>query len=61
MNNKLTKKDFQFLNNRFENDIYQQTDNRVLESYIEDIDDENNFESFCEEFFELLDEENYWD
>ena len=37
------------------------TDNRVWESYIEDIDGGSNFADFCEEFFELLEEEEYWE
>ena len=66
MTNKLlTKNDFHFLNNKYEDDIYQMvyqsTDNRVLKSYTRDIYDGDNFADFCEEFFELLEEEEYWD
>lgn len=37
------------------------TDNRMWESYVEDIDGGSNFADFCEEFFELLEEEEYWE
>ena len=37
------------------------TDNRVWKSNVNDIKGGDNFADFCEEFFELLDEEGYWD
>lgn len=42
-------------------DFYSPSDNRVLESYIEDIDGGDNFVDYCAEFFELLEEEGYYD
>lgn len=37
------------------------SDDRHLESYIDDIEDGDNFADFCVEFFELLEEEGYFD
>lgn len=42
-------------------DFYPPSDNRVWVSNIEDMDNENNFANHCIEFFELLDEEEYYD
>lgn len=42
-------------------DLYPPSDNRILKSYIEDIDGGDNFADFCEEFFEMLEEEGYYD
>ena len=56
-NDFLTKDDDEVL----EYYIYPIADDRVLESYLYDIDGGDNFADFCEEFFELLDEEEYWD
>ena len=61
MANKLTRSDFRFLNERFESDFYPPTDNRTWKSNMDDIYGGDNFEDFCEEYFELLDKENYWD
>lgn len=36
-------------------------DNRIWKSNVEDINGGDNFADFCEEFFELLDEEDYWE
>lgn len=36
-------------------------DSRTWESNIEDIEGGDNFADFCEEFFELLDEEEYFE
>lgn len=44
-----------------EQDFYFQNDNRVLESYVEDIEGGDNFADYCEDFFELLEEEGYYD
>lgn len=44
-----------------EQDFYAYSDNRVLESYVEDIDGGDNFADYCEDFFELLEEEDYYD
>lgn len=44
-----------------EQDFYAYSDNRVLESYVEDIDGGDNFADYCKDFFELLEEESYYD
>ena len=44
-----------------EQDFYFQTDDRYLESYVEDIDGGDNFADYCEYIFELLEEEGYYD
>lgn len=40
--------------------FYPPTDNRILESYIEDIDGGDNFADYCEYIFEILEEEDYY-
>ena len=42
-------------------DLSVNADDRVWKSYVEDIDGGDNFANFCEEFFEILDEEGYWE
>lgn len=37
------------------------SDNRTWNSYVYDIYGGDNFADFCEEFFELLDAEEYWE
>ena len=44
-----------------EQDFYRPSDDRVWESYVEDIDGGDNFADYCEYFFELLDEEEYFE
>ncbi len=44
-----------------EESFYPPSDNRVLESCVEDIDGGDNFADYCEYIFELLDEEGYYD
>ena len=44
-----------------EADFYPSLDNIYLKSNIEDIDGGDNFADFCRDFFELLDEEGYYD
>ena len=44
-----------------EADFYPPSDDRCLESYIEDINGGDNFADYCEDIFELLDEEEYYD
>ena len=41
--------------------IYPIYDDRVWKSGVRDIHGGDNFADFCEEFFELLDEEDYWE
>ena len=42
-------------------DFYPPSDDRYFESYIEDIDGGDNFADYCTDFFEMLEEENYYD
>lgn len=44
-----------------EQDFYTTSDNRYLESYIEDIDGGDNFADYCKYIFELLEEEDYYE
>ena len=44
-----------------EKDFYPPADNRVLKSYVEDIEDGDNFADYCEYIFDLLEEEGYYD
>lgn len=44
-----------------ESDFYPPPDDRVWKSNIEDIEGGDNFADFCEEFFKILDEEEYWE
>lgn len=42
-------------------DFYTTSDDRVLESYVEDIEGGDNFADYCEYIFELYEEEGYYD
>lgn len=42
-------------------DFYPPSDNRVWTSGVEDIYGGDNFIDYCEEFFEMLDEREYYD
>lgn len=42
-------------------DLFVNVDNRVWKSHVGDIYGGDNFADFCEEFFEMLDEEEYWE
>lgn len=53
----LIKKDYELT----EQDFYPPSDDRVLTSNVEDIEDGDNFADYCKEFFELLDDEEYFD
>lgn len=44
-----------------EEDFYPPTDDRVLESYIEDVEDGDNFVDYCKYIFHLYEEEGYYD
>lgn len=44
-----------------EADFYQPSDNRVLKSYVGNIHGGDNFADYCKDFFELLEEEGYYD
>jgi hypothetical protein len=42
-------------------DFYPPSDHRTWKSNVKDILGGDNFADYCEEFFELLDEEGYYD
>lgn len=44
-----------------EESFYPPSDDRYLESYVEDIDGGDNFADYCEYIFELLEEEGYYE
>ena len=44
-----------------EESFYPPYDDRFLESYIDDIEGGDNFADYCECFFEMLEEEGYYD
>lgn len=44
-----------------EEDFCPPSDDRIWTSNVEDINDGDNFADYCEEFFEMLDEEEYYD
>ena len=44
-----------------EESFYPPSDDRVWESYVEDIDGGDNFVDYCEYIFELLEEEGYYE
>lgn len=44
-----------------EESFYPPSDDRVWESYVEDIEDGDNFADYCECIFELLEEEGYYE
>lgn len=56
MNNKLL-----FNDELNEQNFYQPSDDRVWTSNVEDIEDGDNFADFCQELFELLEDEEYYD
>ncbi len=51
------------INNDFcltDSDFYPPSDNRVWTTNIMDIDGGDNFADYCEDFFEMLDQEEYF-
>ena len=44
-----------------ERDFYPIPDERFWESYVEDIEDGDNFADYCKYFFSICDEEEYFD
>ena len=44
-----------------EESFYPPSDDRYLESYVEDIDGGDNFADYCEYIFKLLEEEGYYE
>lgn len=60
----LTDEDYVWMNDDSclkESDFYPPSDDRVWKSNVEDIDGGDNFADYCEYFFKILDEEEYWD
>lgn len=51
----------QSCNHITERNFYPPYDNRFFESYVEDIDGGDNFADYCECFFEMLEEEGYYE
>ena len=61
---KINKQKYYLINNIYyltEDDFNQSFDDRVLESYIEDIDGGDNFADYCSYIFKLYEEEGYYD
>lgn len=57
------KKISYLINNDFslsETDFYPPSDNRIWTTNIMDIDGGDNFADYCKDFFEMLDEEEYF-
>lgn len=44
-----------------ESDFYPPSDDRFLETYIEDIDGGDNFAEYCEYIFEIYEDEGYYE
>ena len=44
-----------------EQEFYTPSDERTWKSFVRDIDGGDNFADYCEDFFELLDEEEYFE
>lgn len=58
MQSKLRKQYYFYLS---ETDFYPPSDNRYLESYVEDINGGDNFVDYCEYIFKILEEDGYYD
>lgn len=64
LNEELDKKIAYLMDNDFcltESDFYPPSDNRVWTTNVVDIDSGDNFADYCEEFFEMLDQEEYFE
>ncbi len=60
----VTDEDYALTNDDFcltEVDFYPPSDNRVWTSIIEDVNGGDNFVEYCVDFFDMLDEEEYYD
>ena len=44
-----------------ERDFYPPSDNRVWKSYVEDIEGGDNFADYCRGFFNMCEEEDYYE
>ena len=44
-----------------EEDFYPPSDDRILKSYIRDVDSENNFLDYTKYIFDLYEKENYYE
>ena len=63
-NTELDKKIAYLMNNDFcltESDFYPPSDNRVWTTNVVDIDGGDNFADYCKEFFEMLNQEEYFE
>ena len=63
-NDILNQQDFDFADNRptlEEINFYSPSDDRVWESYIEDINGGDTFADYCHDIFKLYDEEEYYE
>jgi hypothetical protein len=60
-NNFLTNGNFNITSDILNFYTFPISDNRVWKSCVYDIYGGDNFADFCEEFFELLDAEEYWE
>ena len=59
--NFLTNNDYCFVGDIPQYYIFPISDDRAWKSCVYDIHGGDNFADFCEEFFELLDAEEYWE
>lgn len=53
--------DRQYYKSMTEDNYYSPIDDRVLESYVEDINGGDNFADYCGYIFNVLEEEGYYD
>lgn len=53
--------EYDYTHTDIEQDFYSLSDDRVWTSNVEDIDGGDNFANYCKEFFEMLNEEEYYD
>lgn len=63
-NTELDKKIAYLMDNDFcltESDFYPPSDNRVWTTNVVDIDGGDNFADYCKEFFEMLNQEEYFE
>lgn len=63
-NGALNEQNFYTDDNRYyltEEDFCSMSDDRLWTSNVEDIDGGDNFADYCQEFFRMLDEEEYYD
>lgn len=64
LSEELDKKFAYLMDNDFslsDNDFYPPSDNRTWTTNVMDIDGGDNFADYCEEYFEILDQEEYFE